>query len=159
MGKQLSMEKKMNEKEIMRKALLDDLNQAYKNYEYLQLVIESNHQVYSSYRETYKKIGDLLRDGKFYFLSATFVLMKELDDFKSLTLKEHMQANRPPEMHNVTPRGIFMTFDLMNGVLKDIRGTVRPYMKYLNPKFNEYFGYCLEKINFSLRELDKHYVI
>jgi hypothetical protein len=159
MGKQLSMEKKMNEKEIMRKALLDDLNTTYRNMEYLQMVVDSNHQVYTSYKKMYKRVAQLLSDAKFYYLSATFVLMKDLEEFKKLRLKEHMEANRPPDMWNVTPRGIFLTHDLISNTRKDILEKVRPYQKYLKPKFVEYIGDCINKINKALRELDKNYVV
>jgi hypothetical protein len=158
-GKQLSMEKKMNEKEIMRKALLDDLNKMYRSFEYTQMVVDSNYQVYSSYKRMYSKIATLLADAKFYYLSATFVLMKDLPEFNKLRLKEHMEANRPPQMNNITPRGIFLTYDLLSGMRKDMLEKVRPYQKYLKPKFAEYFGDCINKINKSLKELDKNYAV
>jgi hypothetical protein len=158
-GKQLTMEKKMYEKDIMRKALLNDLNEKFRNLEYCQNVIESNWQIYSDHKELYKKVGQLLADSKFYYLSATFVLMKDIPEFSKLRLDEHMRANRPPDLHNVTPRSIFMTFDLLNQTKDQMLEAIMAYRNYLKPKFREYYGECVQKIKESLKELDKHYVV
>jgi hypothetical protein len=129
MGKQLSMEKKMNEK-------------------------DSNITVFTSYRKMYDKIAQLLADAKFYYLSAVFVLMKDLPEFRELRLKDHMEANRPPMSHNVTPRGIFLTHELITKARDTMVEKVRAHQKYIKPKFTEYFGDCIKKMNRALRLLD-----
>ena len=85
--------------------------------------------------------------------------MKDLEQFKKLKLKDHMEANRPPQMSTVTPRGIFLTYDLVSNTRKDMIGTVNAYRKYLPAKFSEYFTDCLNKMNAVLKELDKNYAV
>lgn len=155
MGKQLSMEKKLHEDRIMKEALLKDLDSAFKHLEYCQKVVESNHQTYVSLQDAYGKIGQKLADAKFYYLSATFVLAKDIEGLKSTTLKEHMEANRPPDVYTSTPRTPFLTYDMIGKVKVDILDKVRPYKKYLTGKFNEYLGYCMDKLNESLKLIDK----
>ena len=76
MGTQLDMTKRLYEKEVMRKAFIKDLEGVVKDVEYLQKIIESNHQTYIHSQKMYKKVGQMVADAKFYLLSGIFRLKK-----------------------------------------------------------------------------------
>jgi hypothetical protein len=154
MGKQLNMNKRLYENQIMRKALLNDLNAIFKTIEYTQNSVYASQQMSGS--KFWGKIADKLANAKFYFLSATFVLIKSIDELEKTTLEEHFEANRPPEYHGappVSPRVIANTLYNMTDLTKE---KIKTYSKYKNNKFDEYLGYFVENIKEVVKKIDRY---
>ena len=161
MGKQLTMEKRLYENQIMRKALLKELDIIFKNIEYTQRVVESIFSFYSgmSKTETYwRKIGDKLADSKYYFLSATFVVVKGIDEMSKTTLKEHFVAHRPVDAlasMSVAPKTLL-------GAIKNLKelSIEKPqaFNKYKNKKFDEYYGYYIGVLDKIIEDLEKYVI-
>jgi hypothetical protein len=157
-GTQLSMEKRLYEQRIMKKALLTKLDKVFLIIGYCQLVIESNYESYPSMESLYAKVGQMIADAKFYFLSATFTLMKQLDDFNGVTLQDHMEANRPPEKGVSTPITPLMTIQLIDSLKETAKVAKLGYNKYETKKFKEYYGYFTDKLTEISKTIEQYVV-
>jgi hypothetical protein len=116
----------------MSKALVIEMEKILKEVEYLQKIVESNHQAYLRHKDLYKDVGELVANSKFYLLSAFFRVKKSLDEYKSLTLNEHMMQNRPPDLHNVTPRPIGLLYDQIEDAIGSIQiAELEKSLKYI----------------------------
>jgi hypothetical protein len=160
MGKQLNMEKRLYENQIMRKALLKELDTVFRSVEYNQRIIESMFDYVSEgeIKENYKKIGEKLADSKYYFLSATFVVVKGIDELKGVTLKEHFKAHRPVDRFGNSTYAANQFLIALKGLKEKSIEKPKAYKKYKSEKFDEYYSYYIEKVTECINLMEKYVI-